>query len=188
VVCRPYRIARPVAVGRVEIGVANAASLGFHQNSAGSWRGNVPFPKLQRFSELKECSLITQPVGCGFCKRGIWITMSQSGNSSTRCWNRPTGASAVFSDRARNKEKARQLIAAHLARGAPPNKNNRTLKMSELVGLWFVGQHGSRWSERVRPSHSRSSECSRKGNIHNWGIAHGPWAATEVLRWPLSIQ
>jgi hypothetical protein len=43
---RECRLHRPVAVGRMEIGVADAAGLGFHQDLACSGRGNVPFLKL----------------------------------------------------------------------------------------------------------------------------------------------
>src|ERR1700728_641610 len=43
---------RPVAVGRMEIGMAYAAGFSFDQDLTWSGRGNVPFLKLQRFSEL----------------------------------------------------------------------------------------------------------------------------------------
>jgi len=42
----------PVTVGRMEIGVAYSAGLGFHKDLACSGSGNVPFHELQRFPEL----------------------------------------------------------------------------------------------------------------------------------------
>jgi hypothetical protein len=39
-------------VGRMEIGVAYSAGLGFHQDLAGAGRWNVPFQELQWFPEL----------------------------------------------------------------------------------------------------------------------------------------
>src|ERR1039458_9944185 len=46
---REYGLHRPVAVGRMEIGVAYAAGFSFDQNLARSGRGNVPFHEVQRF-------------------------------------------------------------------------------------------------------------------------------------------
>src|SRR5665213_548075 len=43
---------RPVAMRRMEIGVAHAASLGLHQNLPRTGRGDVHFSKRQRFAEL----------------------------------------------------------------------------------------------------------------------------------------
>jgi hypothetical protein len=47
--CGPHR---PVAMGRVKVGVADAAGFGVDQNLAWLGRGDVPFQKRQRFSEL----------------------------------------------------------------------------------------------------------------------------------------
>ena len=49
---RERRFHWPVAVGRMQIGVAYPAGFGLDQDLACSGRGNVQFYKLQRFSEL----------------------------------------------------------------------------------------------------------------------------------------
>jgi hypothetical protein len=43
---------RPVAPRGMEIRVAHAAGLGFHQDLARPWHGDVPFPEHQRLPEL----------------------------------------------------------------------------------------------------------------------------------------
>ena len=43
---------RPVAVGRMQIGVADSAGFALDEDLTWSGRGNVPFDELQRFPEL----------------------------------------------------------------------------------------------------------------------------------------
>ena len=51
-----------VAMGRMEIGVTHATSLGLDQNLARTGRGNVHFSKRQRLSELLDDSSLH--LGC----------------------------------------------------------------------------------------------------------------------------